>query len=62
VLLLTLVFPALALPAVYLIGKKSSRMAALLIASIALVDIVLVAMTVPIVLDPTYNNRTYNWL
>jgi NADH-quinone oxidoreductase subunit M len=65
VLLLTLVLPALAVPAVYLTGKKSSKVAALLIASIALVDIVLVSITVPIVLDPTTGNKyveSYYWL
>jgi NADH-quinone oxidoreductase subunit M len=65
VLLFTLLLPALAIPAVYLIGKKSPKMVALLIASVALVDIVLVSMTVPIVLDPATGHKyveSYSWL
>jgi NADH-quinone oxidoreductase subunit M len=60
-----LVLPALALPAVYLAGRKSPKMAALLIASIALVDIILVSTTIPAVLDPTTGHKyveSYYWL
>jgi NADH-quinone oxidoreductase subunit M len=55
----------LALPAVYLTGRKSPKMAALLVASIALVALVLVSMTVPAVLDPTTGHKyveSYYWL
>jgi NADH-quinone oxidoreductase subunit M len=60
-----MVLPALALPAVYLIGRKTPKMAALLIAAIALIDIVLVSTTVPAVLDPTTGHKyaeSYYWL
>ena len=60
-----MLLPAVALPAVYIIGKKSPKMAALMIASIALVDIVLVSTTVPAVLDPATGHRyveSYYWL
>ena len=65
ILLSTLLLPALALPAVYIIGKSSPKRAALLIVSIALADIVLVFMTLPTVLNSTAGSRyveSYYWL
>jgi NADH-quinone oxidoreductase subunit M len=64
-LLLTLLLPALALPAVFLIGRKSTKIAAILIALVALADIALLSMTVPIVLDPATGHRyveSYYWI
>jgi NADH-quinone oxidoreductase subunit M len=64
-LLLTLFLPALALPIVFLIGKKSPKMAAILIASVALADIALLCITVPIVLDPATGHKyveSYYWI
>lgn len=60
-----MLLPAVALPAVYIIGRKSPKMAALLIATVALVDIVLVSTTVPAVLDPATGHmyvESYYWL
>jgi NADH-quinone oxidoreductase subunit M len=64
-LLLTVLLPTLAFPLVYFIGRKSSKMAAILVASIALADIALLSMTVPIVLDPATGHRyveSYYWI
>ena len=63
-LLLTLLLPTLAVPVVYLTGKKSAKAAAILVALIALVDIALLSTTVPSILDspePTYV-ESYQWI
>ena len=60
-----MVLPALVLPAVYLIGRKTPKIAALLIVSTALVDLILVSTTVSTVLDPTTGHKyveSYYWL
>ena len=65
ILLLTLLLPTLAVPVVYLIGKKSAKAAAMLVALIALADIALLSTTVPIILDPTMGHKyveSYNWI
>jgi len=64
-LLLTLLLPTLAVPAVYLTGKKSTKAAAILVALIALADIALFSTTVPIVLDPAAEYKyveSYYWI
>jgi NADH-quinone oxidoreductase subunit M len=64
-LLLTVLLPTLAFPLVYIIGRKSSKAAAILVASIALADIALLSITVPIVLDPATGHRyveSYYWI
>jgi hypothetical protein len=51
-LLLTLLLPALAtVPFVYLLGKKSAKTAAFLIAFICIVDIALLSTLVPTILN-----------
>jgi len=63
-LLLTLLLPTLAVPVVYLTGKKSAKAAAILVALIALVDIALLSTTVPSILDspePMYV-ESYQWI
>jgi NADH-quinone oxidoreductase subunit M len=64
-LLFTLLLPALAVPVVYLTGKKSSKAAAILVALLAITDIVLLLSTVPIILDPTSGHKyveSYSWI
>ncbi len=64
-LLLTLLLPTVAVPVVYLIGKKSSKGAAILVASIAVVDIALISTTVSAVLNPATGHRyfeSYDWI
>lgn len=64
-LLLTLLLPTLAIPVVYLMGKKSAKAAAVLVALIAIADIALLSTTVPVVLDPAAEHRyveSYYWI
>jgi NADH-quinone oxidoreductase subunit M len=63
-LLLTLLLPILAVPFVYLLGKKSSRTPALLIALICIVNIALLSTTVPSILDSTDHQyiESYTWI
>ena len=64
-LLLTLLLPALAVPVVYLTGRKSSKAAAILVAQIAIADIALLSTTLPIILDPTTGHKyveSYYWI
>ena len=64
-LLLTLLLPALAVPIVYLTGRKSSKAAVILLALIAIVDIMLLSITVPIILDPATGHKyveSYYWI
>jgi hypothetical protein len=56
-LLLTLLLPTLAVPIVYVTGRKSSKAAAILVALIAIVDITLLSTIAPIILDPTTGAR-----
>jgi NADH-quinone oxidoreductase subunit M len=64
VLLLTFLIPTLAIPFVYLTGKKSPKMAAVLVALIALVDIALLSATVPTILDSVEHKyvESYYWI
>jgi len=65
VLLFALLLPALAVPVVYLIGKKSSKAAAILVALLAITDIALLCTTVPIILEPNGEHNyveSYSWI
>jgi NADH-quinone oxidoreductase subunit M len=64
-LLLTLFLPMLAVPIVYLVGRKSSKAAAILLALIATADIILLSTTVPSILDPATGYKyveSYYWI
>jgi len=64
-LLLTLLLPTLTVPIVYLTGRKSSKAAAILVALIAIADIALLSITVPIILDPATGHKyveSYYWI
>jgi NADH-quinone oxidoreductase subunit M len=63
-LLAVFVIPAVSIPFVYLVGKKSAKWAAIFVALIALVNILLVLSTVPTILN-SQNHRyveTYTWI
>jgi NADH-quinone oxidoreductase subunit M len=65
VLLLTLLLPTLALPIVYVVGRKSSKAAAILVALIAIADVILLSTTAPSILDPTTGHKyveSYYWI
>jgi NADH-quinone oxidoreductase subunit M len=63
-LLLVLLLPTLAVPVVYLTGRKSAKVAAVLVALIAIADIALLSTTVPIVLDSAEHQyiESYYWI
>ncbi len=63
-LLLVFVLPALGVPLAYLTGKKSPKMAAVLVAAIALINIGLVASTVPEIMNSASgrHEESYNWI
>ena len=63
-LLLTLILPTLAVPIVYLMGKRSVKVAAILVALIAIADIVLLSTTIPIILNETDHKyvEPYYWI
>jgi NADH-quinone oxidoreductase subunit M len=63
-LLSTLLLPTLAVPFVYLTGKKSPRVAAILIALIVLADIALLSTTVPTILGSAEHKyvESYEWI
>jgi NADH-quinone oxidoreductase subunit M len=63
-LLLTLMLPTLAVPFVYLTGRKSPKAAAVLIALIALADILLLSTTVPTILGGAQHKyvESYHWI
>lgn len=63
-LLSVLLLPTLAVPLVYLAGKKSAKAAALVLTAIALIDIALILVNVPGVLNNTGNivKESYNWI
>jgi NADH-quinone oxidoreductase subunit M len=55
----------LAVPIVYLVGRKSSKAAAILLALIAVADIILLSTTVPSILDPATGHKyveSYYWI
>jgi len=63
-LLLVFVLPTVSVPFVYFAGKKSPKLAALIVALIALINIGLVLSTVPIILDSSSHRyiEEYNWI
>ncbi|MGQ9545326.1 MAG: complex I subunit 4 family protein [Candidatus Bathycorpusculaceae bacterium] len=63
-LLLTLFLPMLAVPFVYLLGKKSSKATALLVALICIINIALLSTTLPSILDGTDHKyvESYYWI
>ncbi len=63
-LLVTLLLPAFAVPFVYLAGRKSEKVAALLIAAVALVNIALFSTTIPAVLNGATHTylESYEWI
>jgi NADH-quinone oxidoreductase subunit M len=63
-LLLVFLLPALSVPFVYLVGKKSPKAAAIIVALLALVSIALVLTTVPTIMESA-NHRyveSYEWI
>ncbi len=62
-LLLVFLLPVLGIPFVYLTGKKSPKAAGILVALIAIVNIGLIASTIPTILNSTPNRytETYTW-
>jgi NADH-quinone oxidoreductase subunit M len=63
-LLLVFVLPALGVPFVYMTGKKSARAAAILVALIALVNMILLFTTVPTILNSPNHEyiERYEWI
>jgi NADH-quinone oxidoreductase subunit M len=63
-LLLVFVLPTLGVPLAYLTGKKSPKAAAILVALIALANILLVLTTVPTILDSATHRyvESYYWI
>jgi NADH-quinone oxidoreductase subunit M len=63
-LLLVFVLPALGVPFVYMTGKKSARAAAILVALIALINMILLFTTVPTILNSTNHEyiERYEWI
>ncbi len=61
-LLLVFVLPALGVPLAYLIGKKSPKYAAVLVALIAVINMGLVASTIPEMIDKGRYIESYNWI
>ena len=64
ILLLTLLLPTLAVPFVYILGKKSSSAAAFLIALICITDIALLSTTVPSIINGASHKyvESYYWI
>jgi NADH-quinone oxidoreductase subunit M len=64
-LLLALLLPTLAVPVVYIVGKKRPNVPPFIIVSIALADIILLLTLVPLMLNPSTGNRyveSYYWI
>jgi NADH-quinone oxidoreductase subunit M len=63
ILLSVFLIPAISIPFVYLVGKKSAKMAAIFVALIALVNMLLVLSTVPTILNSSIHqyNESYTW-
>jgi NADH-quinone oxidoreductase subunit M len=63
-LLLIFVLSSISIPFVYLIGKKSPRAAALFVASLMVVNFVLLASTIPTVLNSSSHQwvESYQWI
>ncbi|MGB9958919.1 MAG: complex I subunit 4 family protein [Candidatus Bathyarchaeales archaeon] len=64
ILLLTLLSPTLAVPIVYILGKKSSKAAAFLIAIVCILDIALLSTIVPSILNDASHKyvESYYWI
>jgi proton-translocating NADH-quinone oxidoreductase chain M len=63
ILLSVFAIPSISIPFVYLAGKKSPKAAAIFVALIALINIALVASTIPSVMGPTHNyTEQYSWI
>ena len=63
-LLLVFLLPTLGIPFVYMLGKKSAKFAAMLIAAIVIINMVLLLSTVPTVLDSPDHRyvESYAWI
>ncbi|MBX5328906.1 MAG: NADH-quinone oxidoreductase subunit M [Candidatus Bathyarchaeota archaeon] len=63
-LLLTLLLPTLAVPFVYLLGRKSSKTAAFLVALICIINIAVLSTTVPSILNGADHKyvESYYWI
>ena len=61
-LLIALMLPVLAIPVVYGVGKKSSKIAALLLALISLVSLTLLLTLIPTVLNEGQYIESYYWI
>jgi NADH-quinone oxidoreductase subunit M len=61
-LLIALMLPALAIPVVYGVGKKSAKIAALLLALISLVSLSLLLTLIPTVLSQGQYVESYYWI
>ena len=63
-LLLTIILPAVAVPLVYFLGKKSSKSAAFLIVLTCLINIALLSTTIPTILNDTSHKyvESYYWI
>ncbi|MEM3841067.1 MAG: hypothetical protein QW090_08035, partial [Candidatus Bathyarchaeia archaeon] len=63
-LLLTIILPALAVPFVYFLGKKSPKSAAFLIALLCLINIAIFSTTVPTILNGANHKyiESYYWI
>lgn len=64
ILLIAELLPIIAIPFVYLVGRKSSKAASYLIALVALVDIIMFLETVPLILQSTPQRyvESYDWI
>jgi NADH:ubiquinone oxidoreductase subunit 5 (subunit L)/multisubunit Na+/H+ antiporter MnhA subunit len=61
-LLAVFAIPTISIPFVYLTGKKSPKAAAIFVALIALINIALVAYTVPTIMEIGSYTETYTWI
>lgn len=64
ILLSVFLIPAISIPFVYLVGKKSQKYAAIFVALISLVNILLVLSTVPTILNSSIHRyvENYTWI
>ncbi|MEJ2244146.1 MAG: hypothetical protein P8X87_06435 [Candidatus Bathyarchaeota archaeon] len=61
-LLIALMLPALAIPVVYGIGKKSAKMASIFLALISIASLSLLLTLVPTVLENDVYTESYRWI
>jgi NADH-quinone oxidoreductase subunit M len=62
ILLSVLLLPIIAVPFIYLAGRKSAKYAALLLAAISLVTLGLILTTVPTILSQGSTSESYAWI